>query len=119
MVSIFPTIPSCRYNSFSVEDVNHTHVRFQKNGFANVYVPAERIAAVLETGSHEQPSVQLEGRLQWITARQNWYFRPENPPSPDPWGIGLGRQRVIGEDTLQHQGFKPFPFVPSTTGILR
>jgi len=104
VVSIFPTIPICRYNSFTVEEVNHNHVRFQKNGFANVYVPAERIAAVLETGSHERPSIEVEGRLQWITARQNWYFRPEKPPSPDPWGIGVGRQAPrepqFSEETL-------------------
>src|SRR5205807_688158 len=47
---------------------------------------------VLETGSHEQPVVHLCGRLQWITARRNWYFQPEKPPAPDPLNIGLGKQ---------------------------
>jgi hypothetical protein len=91
-VSIVPTVPGCQYNSFMVEEVNATHVRFQKNGIANVDIPAGRIEDVLEAGTHEQPVVHLAGRLQWITARQNWYFRPERPPSPDPLNIGLGRQ---------------------------
>jgi Domain of unknown function (DUF4062) len=85
-VSILPTIPACQHNSFSVEEVTETYVRFQKGGFAEVRVPSERITEVLETGTHERPIVQL------ITARQNWYFRPEKPPLSDPMGIGLGRE---------------------------
>jgi hypothetical protein len=91
-VSILPTVPACQYNSFTVEEVNASQVRFQRNGIANVYVPTERIEEVLETAPHDQPTVHLGGRLQWITARQNWYFRPEKPPSPDPMNLGLGRQ---------------------------
>jgi hypothetical protein len=71
MVSLLPTVPACQHNSFSVEHVNATHVTFQKGGIANVVAPAERIAEVLETGSHENPTVQLDVsrqlmRCAWI-----------------------------------------------------
>jgi hypothetical protein len=57
-----------------------------------VSVPVERIEEVLETDAHEQPIVQRNGRLQLITARRNWYFRPEKPPAIDPLNIGLGKE---------------------------
>jgi hypothetical protein len=114
VVSIFPTVPVCQYNSFTVEDVNTTHVRFQKNGIANVMVPAERIEEVLETGLYEQPVVHLGGRLQWVTAWQNWYFRPERPPSSDPLSIGLGKQvprnPVFSEQTVNRLQAQPYEF---------
>jgi hypothetical protein len=103
-VRILPTVPACQYNSFTVEEVTPTTVRFQKSGLANVSVPAERIEDVLETGEHEPPTVQVNGRLQWLTAHQNWYFRPERPPASDPLGIGLGkeapRQPTFSQETM-------------------
>jgi hypothetical protein len=90
-VRILPTVPRCQYNSFQVEEVTST-VRFQKGGTANVYVPAERIEDVFDTREQEPATVQLNGRLQWLTARQNWYFQPERPPAPDPLCIGLGKE---------------------------
>jgi len=92
LVQILPTVPLPQYNSFMVEEVSATKVRFQKNGIADVHVPAERIEDVLETGEHEHPTVYLNGRLQWITVRQNWYFLPERPPAVDPLCIGNGRE---------------------------
>ena len=90
-VRIMPTVPVCRYNSFTIEEVTTTYIRFQKGGFANVQVPVERIGEVLETGAHEPPTVHLVGRLQLVTPKQNWYFFPEPPSSSDPLGIGVGR----------------------------
>jgi hypothetical protein len=97
-------VPACQYNSFTVEEVTPTTVRFQKGGLADVSVPAERIEDVLETGEHELATVQINGRLQWLTPHQNWYFRPERPPASDPLGIGLGKevlpQPTFSQDTM-------------------
>jgi Domain of unknown function (DUF4062) len=90
-VRIIPTVPVCRHNSFTVEEVTTTYVTLQKGGLANVHVPVERVVEVLETGAHEPPTVQLAGRLQLVTPKQNWYFFPEPPPSSDLLGIGVGR----------------------------
>lgn len=113
-VMIAPTVPVCQYNSFTVEQVEAKTVTFRKNGIASVDIPAERIEEVLERGSHEPPVVHLRGRLQLITARQNWYFRPEKPPSPDPLNIGFGRRvtsnHVLSEQTQRLLQMNPYEF---------
>ena len=115
LVRILPTVPFCIYNSFMVEEVSHRTVRFQKDGLANVYVPAERIEAVLEAGEHQPPTVSVNGRLQWITVRRNWYFFPERPPAGDPLGVGIGRevprQPMLSEETQSWLKAYPLSFV--------
>lgn len=104
LVAILPTVPRSQYNSFTVEEVKSTSVTFQKNGIANVAIPLERIEDVLETDAYQAPTIHLNGRLQWITSRQNWIFRPEKPRLDDPLGIGLGREVArespLAEETL-------------------
>src|SRR5260370_26331887 len=90
-VKISPTVPVCLHNSFRIEEVTETYVKFLKGGFAFVSIPAERIEEILETAKHEPPTVCLAGRLQFLTPHQNWYFFPEAPPLSDPLSIGLGR----------------------------
>lgn len=103
LVAILPTVPRSQYNSFTVEVIS-TSVTFQKNGIANVAIPLERIEDVLETDAYQAPTIHLNGRLQWITSRQNWIFRPEKPPLDDPLRIGLGREVArespLAEETL-------------------
>jgi hypothetical protein len=102
-VKILPTLPVCKHNSFTVEEVNPAHVVFQQGGMANVTVPAERIAQVLDAGPHASPIVHVGGRLQWITARKNWYFHLEKTPEEDPFSIGIGkevpRQPILSSET--------------------
>jgi hypothetical protein len=69
-------------------------------GFANVEVPIERIADVLETRSRELPTVHLSGRLQFVTPKTNWVFFPESPSDSDLLGFGrlASRESPISEN---------------------
>jgi hypothetical protein len=108
-VKILPTVPMCRNNSFTVEEVTQTSVRFQLGGFANVEVPVERIAEVLETGARDLPTIHVSGRLQFVTPMQNWVFFPEPPTNSDLLGFGrlAPRESPLSQDALNLMAGNP------------
>jgi hypothetical protein len=101
-LKIVPTVPSRHRNSFRVCTVDAATVVFRKANHENVTIPTERIEAVMEALPDEPATVQLNGRLQWLTIRERWRFFPEKPPSVDPLCLGLGKQ-VISQGEYSNQ----------------
>jgi hypothetical protein len=97
---VHPTVPQNHYNSFTVQTVDGSTVVFRKANGEDVTVPTQRIEDVLETTPPEPASVQLNGRLQWLTLRERWGFFSDKPPSPDPLCIGFGKQVPSGGEFI-------------------
>ncbi|HPT28268.1 MAG TPA: hypothetical protein PLZ95_17755, partial [Bryobacteraceae bacterium] len=48
-----------------------------------VTIPAPRIEDVLDNGADAEPTIVLNGRLQYLTLPRVWRFFPEKPPEDD------------------------------------
>jgi len=94
-VWVLPLLPDCPYRSFRVRSVDAGVVTLEKDSNRQTLtVPLQRIEDVLAGGPDEQPTLLLNGRLQWITVPQVWRFFPEKPLPGDPTGLGFAKERA-------------------------
>jgi hypothetical protein len=96
-VRVVPLLPDYPHNSFQVRSVDAGVVTLEKDSNRqSLTVPLQRIEDVLAGGPDEQPTLLLNGRLQWITVPQVWRFFPEKPLPGDARGLGFAKERARG-----------------------
>lgn len=102
-IRVTPMVNRPLYNQFRIDDVTSTVVKLHKiSNNQEVTIQASRIEDVLDNGANAEPTIVLNGRLQFLTLRREWQFFPEKPPANDPHGIGLGAtQSAIDHNIYQ------------------
>jgi len=101
-VRVTPLIPPCQYDLFAVAEVEPATVTLKKQSSGHsVPIPAPRIAEVLVSGTHEPATVLLDGRLQWLTIRQEWKFLPERPDPADGLRLGFSNNSPMQGPNVQ------------------
>lgn len=100
-IRVTPMVPRFQYDQFRIEDVTSTAVKLHKiSNKQEVTIPSPRVEDVLDNGANAEPTIVLNGRLQYVTLRQVWQFFPEKPPANDPFGIGFGATQPPSDHTI-------------------
>lgn len=95
---------------FQLRALTQEELVVQKLGAGfQVSLPFNR-ADIIPGGFSEPLTLQLQGRLQWLTVRQLWQFFPETPA--DTFGVAkagspFGQDVALLKQRLERLGFKP------------
>jgi hypothetical protein len=92
-VHVRPAVPS-DFNTdlYEIETLDAEEVVVKKGSGHTVTIPIDRIA-IVPTGPGEPTLLQVDGRVQWLTARRFWQFLPEKPAD----GFGIGKAASPGD----------------------
>ncbi|HNY42567.1 MAG TPA: DUF4062 domain-containing protein [Bryobacteraceae bacterium] len=100
-IRLTPMIPRFPHGQFRIEEVTATAVKLYKlSNSQEVTIPAPRIEDVLDNGADAEPTIVLNGRLQYLTLPRVWRFFPEKPPEDDQLGIGFGAMQPLEDRDL-------------------
>jgi hypothetical protein len=91
-IRVTPLIPPCEYDVFAVTDLKSGLLTLHKQSTdEDVAVPLSRVAELLPEAHDREPTLIVNGRVQWLTLPSRWRFFREVPDSTDPLRLGVGR----------------------------
>ena len=110
-----PAIPrSAEEHEYRVQQVDSDRALIQKHsGDAPLSIASSAVAHLQFSADHTPSTVVLRGRMQWITASEQWAVLPEQPPSDSE----LGLEKLANPDDpqvihfvnqLRQRGYSPW-----------
>jgi hypothetical protein len=110
-----PAIPrSAEEEEYRVKQVDSDRVWIQKHSSDPPLSIASSAVAQVDCSSDQTPSmVVLKGRMQWITASEQWALLPEQPPSDSEFGLDKlanpdDPQVIHFVNQLREKGYSPW-----------
>jgi hypothetical protein len=86
-------IPHCEYDLFTVREFgNSAFVLSKLSTNQEVTIPSQKIIEVLYTDARQPPTLNLDGRLQWLTRLETWNFLTDRPENNDGLRIGIPKE---------------------------
>lgn len=110
-----PAIPRCaEEHEYRVHQVDSDRALIQKrSGDAPLSIASSAVAHLHFSADHTPSTMVLKGRMQWITASEQWVVLPEQPPSDSE----LGLEKLANPDDpqvihfvnqLRQKGYSPW-----------
>jgi len=99
--------------TFHIESVDARMVQiFQNATGESITIPTSRVAEIMPPGASQNPTLLLDGRLQWVTTIQRWRFFPEKPETGSTLGFfkasTLNDPRAVDLcEEFRSKGFEP------------
>jgi hypothetical protein len=110
-----PAIPrSAEEQEYRVKQVDSDHALIQKHSSdPPLRIASSAVAQVYCSTDHAPSMVVLKGRMQWITASEQWALLPEQPPSDSDLGLDKlanpdDPQVIHFVNQLRDKGYSPW-----------
>lgn len=111
---IQPAIPaSAEEREYLVQQIDGDHAMIQRPSEPPLNLPSSAVAQLHLSSDHAPSVAVLKGRMQWITASEQWTLLPEPPAADSEFGLGKlanpdDPQVIHFVNQLREKGYSPW-----------